>query len=126
MRDENFLPSLLGNSIINEIEEKGRDNDGSVERERSLPIARHIVSGWRSLPIAISTTYLDLYIILKQHKDKTQMIKYQIEPHNINLKELNTQFRASTENQDKQASRSHKNYIIVTKHETDKKKRNII
>lgn len=50
------------------------------------------------------------------------MIKYQIEPHNINLKELNTQFRASTENQDKQASRSHKNYIIVTKHETEKKK----
>lgn len=34
MRDENFLPSLLGNSIINEIEEKGRDNDGSVEREK--------------------------------------------------------------------------------------------
>jgi len=56
-----------------------------------------------------------------QHKDKTQIIKYQIEPHNINLKELNTQFRASTENQDKQASRSHNNYIIVTKHETDKK-----
>lgn len=105
-----FLPSLLGNSIINEIEEKGRDNDGSVERERSLPIA-------------ISTTSLDLYIILKQHKDKTQMIKYQIEPHNINFKELNTQFRASTENQDRQASRSHKNYIIVTKHETDKKKK---
>ena len=47
-----------------------------------------------------------------QHKDKTQIIKYQIEPHNINSKELNKQ--------DKQASRSH-NYIIVTKHETDKK-----
>ena len=56
-----------------------------------------------------------------QHTDKTQIIKCQIEPHNINLKELNTQFRASTENQDKQASRSH-NYIIVTKHETEKKK----
>lgn len=38
-----------------------------------------------------------------QHKDKTQIIKYQIEPHNINLEELNTQFRASTDNQDKQA-----------------------
>ena len=56
-----------------------------------------------------------------QPKDKTQIIKYQIEPHNINSKELNTQFRASTDNQDKQASRSHNNYIIVTKHETDKK-----
>ena len=32
-----------------------------------------------------------------QPKDKTQIIKYQIEPHNINSKELNTQFRASTE-----------------------------
>lgn len=58
-----------------------------------------------------------------QHKDKTQMIKYQIEPQNINLKELIAQFKASTENQDKQASRSHNNYIIATKHETDKKKK---
>ena len=30
-----------------------------------------------------------------QPKDKTQIIKYQIEPHNINSKELNTQFRAT-------------------------------
>ena len=48
--------------------------------------------------------------------DRTQIIKHQIELHDINLKQFNTQFRA-TENQEKDASRSHNNYIIGTKHE---------
>lgn len=54
--------------------------------------------------------------------DRTQVIKHQIELHNINLKQFNTQFRA-TENQEKDASRSHNNYIIGTKHEIGKKKK---